>query len=127
VAIAIPVFILVVKNIALTELAELLQTPFFLIPLAGTFAAGYVCFFRARINAWLLGLIHFLLAHMVAFLGYFLLALSYATHDAVAMPLDSAFQKAKEATFLSLIGGIWILPGFLLLSWLFRRLSRKGV
>lgn len=121
VAIAIPVLLMVIKEPGADGLLAMLNSAIFSVPLLSTFLTGYLCFRSRKISPWLLGLGHFLVAHLLAFVRYYMLAAWHAITAARGEPFTLALDKVREATLVSMIGGLWILPGFMVLAWLLRK------
>jgi hypothetical protein len=122
IAIAIPVFFLIIKNPTISELGIIINSPLFFFPIIGTFLSGYISFLL-KIRPWLLGLIHFLLAHLFVLLCYLLLffSIKYSAIHSINERAVESLREAIEMILLSLIGGIWIFPGFVILSYFLRK------
>src|SRR5690606_31471438 len=55
---------------------ELMTSPFYWVPVISTFLSGYYIFIKIK-KAWLLGITHYMLAHIFVFLFYFIVKFMY--------------------------------------------------
>jgi len=120
--IAIMVFLYIVKNPTITDLGLFLASPLGLFPIICTFFSGYVSFLL-KIPSWLLGLVHFVFAHILVWVCYFLIFALFKYSEMYAVP-QRIFKSLNESTDMiqfSLIGGVWIFPGFVLLGYFLKR------
>ena len=94
----------------------IILSPLFWIPVISTFLSGYYIFTKIK-KAWLLGITHYILAHIFVFFFYFIGTFIYnfielgVTND----NFEESFNEGFKAVFYSLFGGIlYILPCFIL-------------
>lgn len=91
-------------------------SPSYWIPVISTFLSGYYIFSKIK-KAWLLGITHYILAHIFVLFFYFIGTFIYnfielgVTND----NFEESFNEGFKAVFYSLFGGIlYILPCFIL-------------
>ena len=91
-------------------------SPSYWIPVISTFLSGYYIFSKIK-KAWLLGITHYILAHIFVLFFYFIGTFIYnfielgVTND----NFEESFNEGFNAVFYSLFGGIlYILPCFIL-------------
>jgi len=119
--VAIIVLLFIIKNPAISDLVIIFISPFVLFPVTCTFLSGYFSFLL-KIKAWLLGFIHYLFAHILIWMGYFLffVLLKYPDYF-IDRRIVESFHNANEIILMSIIGGVWIFPGFALLSYILKK------
>src|SRR5690606_3956729 len=95
---------------------ELMISPFYWVPVISTFLSGYYIFTKVK-KAWLLGITHYILAHIFVFFFYFIGTFIYNfielgfTND----NFEKSINEGVKAVFYSLFFGIYyILPWFIL-------------
>lgn len=120
--IAIIVFLFIVKTPTITDLGIFLISPLGLFPIICTFLSGYVSFLM-KIKSWLLGLMHFIFAHILVWICYFIIftLFKYSEIYSINQRITESLNESTDMVQLSLIGGIWIFPGFALLSYFLKR------
>jgi len=117
----IPVVLLVIKPNVLHDLGYLLRTPIFVLPMISAFITGYLCFSQKKLSAWLLGLLHFITAHLLAFVLFFVYIFNNFSQYSLKDQFAATLGKTADFSLLSLIIGIWILPFLMALAYYLRK------
>lgn len=94
---------------------ELMTSPFYWVPVISTFLSGYYIFSKIK-KAWLLGITHYMLAHIFVFLFYFIVKFMYNFKElgVTNVNLTDSFNIGVELVMMSLVGSYFILPCFIL-------------
>ena len=107
---------------------DFIKSLFYWVPVINTFLSGYYIFIKIK-KAWLLGITHYILAHIFVLFFYFIGTFIYnfielgVTND----NFEESFNEGVKAVFYSLFGGIYfILPCFILGGYfLSKKLSKE--
>ena len=102
-------------------------SPLFWIPVISTFLSGYYIFTKIK-KAWLLGIIHYILAHIFVLFLYFMGTFIYNFIElgVTNVNFERSFNVGVKAVFYSLFGIQFILPCFILGGYfLGKKLSTK--
>jgi|SRR5690606_22376092 len=93
----------------------IIANSFYWIPVLSTFLSGYYIFTKIK-KAWLLGITHYILAHIFVFLFYFIVKFMFSFKElGITKPnLTESFEKGIELVMMSLVGSYFILPCFVL-------------
>ncbi len=94
---------------------DIIKTLFYWVPVISTFLSGYYIFPKIK-KAWLLGVTHYMLAHIFVFLFYFIVKFMYNFKKLgiTNANLTESFDKGIELLMMSLGGICFILPCFIL-------------
>lgn len=107
----------------------IILSPLFWIPVISTFLSGYYIFTKIK-KAWLLGITHYILAHIFVFFFYFIGTFIYNFIElgVTNVNFERSFNEGVKTVFYSLFFGIYyILPCFILGGYfLSKKLSKKN-
>ena len=90
-----------------------ISNPMSFIPLLSTFISGFYLFNRIK-EPWLLGIVHYVLAHVLVFVLVFVLRFSenFVELGLSKINVSKSYMEGSKAVFYSLFGIQFVLPCF---------------